>query len=147
MFCAIACHGHVHAMPLRIDRDVSLRLDPLAACNQSVASEFIRLAARLRLLPRQSTQAAAMVPTKRPLEMFFPFDPYLLPRSARFLKLQVNAPIHSQLLNSNVIRRASGATHITCCQRLCREQTQCTIVCLEQRMACQKALCYAQLLL
>ena len=36
-----------------------------------------------------STANAAGARAPRPLEMFFPFDPYLLPRSARFLNLEV----------------------------------------------------------
>lgn len=85
-------------------------LAPLAVCLASVSSEFAKQAAALQLaevrhlLPGaagSSTAAAAgasgaaaqqQAPARpggvRPLEMFFPFDPYLLGRSARYLDLQ-----------------------------------------------------------
>lgn len=71
------------------------RLAPLSACNATVVAEFSRLSGRLLLLPPgaagvAAALAAAGVNGRRPLEMFFPFDPYLLRRSARFLDLEVS---------------------------------------------------------
>jgi len=71
------------------------RLAPLSACNATVVAEFSRLSGRLLLLPLgaagvAAALAAAGVNGRRPLEMFFPFDPYLLRRSARFLDLEVS---------------------------------------------------------
>ncbi|GBF88999.1 hypothetical protein Rsub_01498 [Raphidocelis subcapitata] len=93
------------------------RLAPLAVCLPSVSAEFVRQAAALGLAdlapllaaagaaaqpqPQPQPQAggeqagaaaaaaaAPLVrPAVRPLEMFFPFDPYLLRRSARYLSL------------------------------------------------------------
>ena len=59
-----------------------------------MVAEFTRLTARLALLAAgKATQLAGAAlsagRTRRPLEMFFPFDPYLLRRSARFLDLEV----------------------------------------------------------
>ena len=54
-------------------------------CLPTVVAEFSRLVARLglmdcaQLLPQRSQAMRA----QRPLEMFFPFDPYLLRRSAQ----------------------------------------------------------------
>ncbi len=65
------------------------RLAPLAVCLPTVVAEFTRLAQRLELmdcaalLPGRSEAARA----QRPLEMFFPFDPFLLRHSARHLDL------------------------------------------------------------
>lgn len=63
-----------------------------------VVAEFSRLSARLSLLPVGAAGAAAALaahrasaPGVRPLEMFFPFDPYLLHRSARLLELEVGS--------------------------------------------------------
>jgi hypothetical protein len=63
-----------------------------------VVAEFSRLSARLSLLPVGAAGAAAALaahrasaPGVRPLEMFFPFDPYLLHRSARLLDLEVGS--------------------------------------------------------
>lgn len=72
---------------------VSHRLDPLSACNHTVVAEFSRLTSRLKLLPRGALRpsllpADATAAPRRPLQMFFPFDPYLLHHSARFLDLQ-----------------------------------------------------------
>jgi RNA polymerase I-specific transcription initiation factor RRN3 len=77
----------------------SHKLAPLAVCLPSVSVEFAKQAAALRLanlshlLPASaagsapSSSAAVRAPV-RPLEMFFPFDPYLLARSGRFLDLE-----------------------------------------------------------
>jgi RNA polymerase I-specific transcription initiation factor RRN3 len=65
------------------------RLTPLALCLPSVSAEFARLTSRLGLMdcrPLLAQQAAQPRPL-RPLEMFFPFDPYLLAGSARLLDL------------------------------------------------------------
>lgn len=94
------------------------RLSPLAVCLPSVSAEFVRQAAALKLAdlapllqqlraaapgPVQQQQGGAadgsggaaaaapaplVRPAVRPLEMFFPFDPYLLRRSSRFLDLE-----------------------------------------------------------
>jgi RNA polymerase I-specific transcription initiation factor RRN3 len=91
------------------------RLQPLAVCLPSVSAEFVRQAAALKLAdlgpllaaaapggaPAAAPPAAAAAgdagaapplarPSVRPLEMFFPFDPYLLRRSSRFLALETN---------------------------------------------------------
>jgi RNA polymerase I specific transcription initiation factor RRN3 len=64
------------------------RLAPLSRCIPSVVTEFQRLTERLGLmdcaplLPKESPARQ-----QRPLEIFFPFDPYLLPTSARLLDL------------------------------------------------------------
>ena len=58
-------------------------------CLPTVVAEFSRLVARLglmdcgALLPQRSQAMRA----QRPLEMFFPFDPYLLRRSAQVCRL------------------------------------------------------------
>ncbi|KAK9806667.1 hypothetical protein WJX73_005868 [Symbiochloris irregularis] len=65
-------------------------LSPLAVCAPAVALEFTSLAQRLGLLPAgacAAATAAAATHAQRPLEMFFPFDPYLLRRSADRLQL------------------------------------------------------------
>jgi RNA polymerase I-specific transcription initiation factor RRN3 len=65
-------------------------LAPLATCLLSVAAEFARQLAALggpdlaHLLPGDAERAAAL----RPCEMFFPFDPYLLPLSQPRLQLR-----------------------------------------------------------
>ena len=65
-------------------------------CLPTVVAEFSRLVARLGLmdcaglLPQRSQ---AMRP-QRPLEMFFPFDPYLLRRSAQVRPLCKNCENH-----------------------------------------------------
>ena len=61
------------------------RLAPLSVCLPTVVAEFSRLAQRLGLMETGGLlpqRAQAMRP-QRPLEMFFPFDPYLLRRSAQ----------------------------------------------------------------
>ncbi len=64
------------------------RLAPLAVCLPTVVAEFTRLAQRLNLmdctaqLPGRLEAARA----QRPLEMFFPFDPFLLRHSAQVLR-------------------------------------------------------------
>ncbi|KAI8468899.1 MAG: RNA polymerase I-specific transcription initiation factor RRN3-domain-containing protein [Monoraphidium minutum] len=79
------------------------RLAPLAVCLPSVSAEFVRQAAALKLADLTPLLAAAQQraagggadgggalgrPAVRPLEMFFPFDPYLLRRSSRHLNLE-----------------------------------------------------------
>ncbi|EFJ48520.1 hypothetical protein VOLCADRAFT_120872 [Volvox carteri f. nagariensis] len=66
------------------------RLQPLGVCLPSVAAEFIHQAASLGVVDLQSllTQVEPETRSQRPLEMFFPFDPYLLRRSSRFLQLK-----------------------------------------------------------
>ena len=72
-----------------VDGCVPCRLAPLSVCLPTVVAEFSRLVARLglmdcgALLPQRSQAMRA----QRPLEMFFPFDPYLLPRSAQVRRL------------------------------------------------------------
>jgi len=79
------------------------RLAPLAVCLPSVSSEFARQAAALQLadvaplLPAAAgaqpgpgcvgVEGGVVRAPVRPLEMFFPFDPYLLRRSASLLDL------------------------------------------------------------
>ena len=65
-------------------------LDPLTHCLPTVAREFARVAAVHRLLDLSRHAAVAIVARPsagRPLETFFPFDPYLLKRSAVPLQL------------------------------------------------------------
>ncbi len=74
-----------------------LRLAPLAVCLPTVVAEFGRLARRWRLAdcaPPAPAAGGGAGPTAgglRPLEMFFPFDPYLLRRSAAVLDLKCGA--------------------------------------------------------
>ena len=64
------------------------RLAPLSSCLPTVAQEFLSSAARLKLLPQAFLSSSpASVRAQRPLELFFPFDPYLLRTSAARLKL------------------------------------------------------------
>ena len=54
-----------------------------------MAREFLSSAARLNLLPPAFVSASPpTVRAQRPLELFFPFDPYLLRSSAARLKLE-----------------------------------------------------------
>ena len=65
------------------------RLAPLKVCLPTVVTEFSRLSLRLGLL--DSTTLPQEIGTQRcqrPLEMFFPFDPYLLRHSSQFLDLK-----------------------------------------------------------
>lgn len=65
------------------------RLAPMAICLPTVVTEFTKLTARLGLMNCQAHLPgnAEASKSQRPLEMFFPFDPYLLRRSATFLDL------------------------------------------------------------
>lgn len=66
-------------------------LQPLSVCLPSVAAEFVRQASVLGLADCSGLLPAADIlgrPAMRPLEMFFPFDPYLLHRSSCFLELE-----------------------------------------------------------
>lgn len=62
----------------------------MAVCLPTVVGEFTRLAGRLDLMDCRAflPGGAEAVRCQRPLEMFFPFDPYLLQRSAAFLDLK-----------------------------------------------------------
>jgi len=62
----------------------------MAVCLPTVVREFNRLMARLDLTDCRGLlpDNAEAVRCQRPLEMFFPFDPYLLRRSASFLDLR-----------------------------------------------------------
>lgn len=80
----------VHDLPGQISLAFKYRLSPMAVCLPTVVAEFTRLTARLAL-----TDCRALLPggadavrCQRPLEMFFPFDPYLLRRSAAYLDLR-----------------------------------------------------------
>ena len=68
----------------------SCRLSPLSICLPTVVAEFAKLTGHLGLLNCQAQlpDRAESAKSQRPLEMFFPFDPYLLRRSATFLDLQ-----------------------------------------------------------
>lgn len=108
------------------------QLAPLAVCLEAVASEFVRQAVLLGLadatweaavveaVKQHRANAAAAVaaacavvvgdaangsnaPVRRPLEIFFPFDPYLLQRSSRFLELP-----HSYICFQNGHPHVSG---------------------------------------
>ena len=61
----------------------------MAICLPTVVAEFTKLTARLGLLDCKALLPgnAEAAQWQRPLEMFFPFDPYLLRRSAAFLDL------------------------------------------------------------
>ncbi|KAA6429038.1 MAG: hypothetical protein FRX49_01148 [Trebouxia sp. A1-2] len=78
-----------HTLSDLLPRILHHRLSALTVCAPSVAHQFLQQAQRLSLLDCTSlqTNVAAAHMQVRPLEMFFPFDPYLLRRSARFLKL------------------------------------------------------------
>ncbi|GIL51718.1 hypothetical protein Vafri_7665 [Volvox africanus] len=66
------------------------RLQPLGVCLPSVAAEFVHQAASLNIVDCRPLLAHVELSTRfqRPLEMFFPFDPYLLRRSSRYLQLK-----------------------------------------------------------
>ncbi|PNH03401.1 RNA polymerase I-specific transcription initiation factor RRN3 [Tetrabaena socialis] len=66
------------------------RLQPLGVCLPSVAAEFVHQAAALGIVDCRSllSQLEPSSRSQRPLEMFFPFDPYLLKRSSRYLQLK-----------------------------------------------------------
>lgn len=90
-----ACaHGIEQLFADVMPRLLSHSLDPLSSCARSVVLEFGRQAGALghpellkivREWERRRTAASAR--SIRPLEVFFPFDPYLLRRSASFLEL------------------------------------------------------------
>ncbi|KXZ57030.1 hypothetical protein GPECTOR_1g930 [Gonium pectorale] len=65
-------------------------LQPLGVCLPSVAAEFVHQAASLGVVDCRPLLAQLEPSTRsqRPLEMFFPFDPYLLRRSSRYLQLK-----------------------------------------------------------
>ena len=68
------------------------RLAPMTMCLPTVVTEFTSLASRLDLMDCSNLMtgaaSASSLRPQRPLEMFFPFDPYLLRRSAAFLDLR-----------------------------------------------------------
>jgi RNA polymerase I-specific transcription initiation factor RRN3 len=66
---------------------VMCSLQPLAVCLPTVSREFSKQVAMCQLGEISSTHAAG-VRVNRRFEMFFPFDPYLLPVSAPHLHLQ-----------------------------------------------------------
>ena len=84
-------------------------------CLPTVVAEFSRLVARLglmdcaQLLPQRSQAMRA----QRPLEMFFPFDPYLLRRSAQVW-----------LLISLAFCQSSARPHLSFTQSGCRAYAQ-----------------------
>lgn len=90
-------HGNSSMQPAELRQTLSEllpqilhhRLSPLKVCAPSVAQQFMQQAQRLSLLDISTlhTAPASVHMQVRPLEMFFPFDPYLLRRSARFLDL------------------------------------------------------------
>lgn len=64
-------------------------LAPLHFCADSVMTEYMHQCRVLHLpLPPDTTQNTPLARERRPLEMFFPFDPYLLRRSAQHLRLR-----------------------------------------------------------
>lgn len=78
---------------------ISHPVDPLSSCTRSVIVEFGRQASylgcsniveRLRSWEFRRRALAIQQHNPRPLEVFFPFDPYLLRRSANLLELQKN---------------------------------------------------------
>ncbi len=89
-------HSTVGARPTGAPR-LGPRLAPLAVCLPTVVAEFGRLARRWRLAdgsppaPAAGGGAGPAAGGLRPLEMFFPFDPYLLRRSAGVLDLKCGA--------------------------------------------------------
>lgn len=62
----------------------------MAVCLPTVVAEFAKLTAGLGLMECRTLLPATAQAARcqRPLEMFFPFDPYLLRRSAAFLDLR-----------------------------------------------------------
>ena len=82
----------------RIQRLLSHASEPLRACAPVVTLEYARRAKALRMPGRQAARAAAAANGfeagvahchgRRPLDTFFPFDPYLLRRSAVHLDLK-----------------------------------------------------------
>lgn len=96
--CAVALSTRV-AVLVRdtMPKILGSRLAPFRLCARSVVAEFSRQAAQLHLLDCSglpgadvAEEGSAAAREHRPLEMFFPFDPYLLHRSARFLNLQTS---------------------------------------------------------
>lgn len=104
--CSQSCMGSGAALPCR--------LSPLATCLPTVAQEFLAQAAALRLLDPvrfASVSPSVRVRVQRPLEMFFPFDPYLLCTSAgrlaldsSYLRWQQSAPQQAAAGECTVLR-------------------------------------------
>lgn len=86
----------LHGLPLRAL--LSHPLNPLKMCLESVVQEFARQAKHVPGLRLSDVleahfrmqQARACFGGKDQLDMFFPFDPYLLQQSARFIKPNFN---------------------------------------------------------
>lgn len=81
---------------MRTESPLACRLAPLSVCLPTVVAEFSRLAQRLGLMECGALlpQRAQAMRAQRPLEMFFPFDPYLLRRSAQ---VPAYFPIHIRI--------------------------------------------------
>ena len=85
---------------LPLDRLLNHALQPLRACAPAIAHEYSRRAKHLRLQGRSAARAAAQLHSvdeanaarssrqTRPLDTFFPFDPYLLRASSAQLDLK-----------------------------------------------------------
>lgn len=61
------------------------RLAPLQVCLPTVVDEFTRQAQKFGLMDCKGLLPGELKRAQRPLEMFFPFDPFLLRRSAQVL--------------------------------------------------------------
>ena len=85
--CARGYEGLLRQLPMNVL--MAHNLMPLHFCLPSVADEFTKQATALGLADAWVPGGAPLGGAERPrraLEMFFPFDPYLLHRSIRFLQ-------------------------------------------------------------
>ncbi|KAJ9509497.1 hypothetical protein QJQ45_001961 [Haematococcus lacustris] len=94
---AAAASCHVADSVKRLVREgimplLSHWLQPLNVCLPSVVLEFKRqlVAHGVADVTALDLQDRALTHSQRPLEMFFPFDPFLLRRSSRFLELKLS---------------------------------------------------------
>lgn len=93
------CAGVIHRLFVEVMPNILQHpLDPLSSCAKSVVTEFSRQAqslgyaeiARIVYEWEKRCDSSGSNKFSRPLEIFFPFDPYLLRRSAGPLDLQHN---------------------------------------------------------
>ncbi|KAL2622392.1 hypothetical protein R1flu_002597 [Riccia fluitans] len=87
--------GKRHLRGLHLQQIVDHRLNPLKVCLPSVVEEFLKQASTLQLVDQKhwlaskeriDGNARSMVVGDVRLDMFFPFDPYLLRHSDRFIR-------------------------------------------------------------
>ncbi|KAL3691627.1 hypothetical protein R1sor_005278 [Riccia sorocarpa] len=87
--------GKRHLRGLHLQQIVEHRLNPLKVCLPSVVEEFLKQASTLQLVDQKHWHASkerlegntrSMLVGDVRLDMFFPFDPYLLRHSDRFIR-------------------------------------------------------------